>query len=566
MRKNPLPDNPDNLSLLEQQDDFRETHAKEINRGKSHRKKFEHRTRRHSSAHTDSSNTFKDELLYILFDSIFKKARERIKQCKDIPVALEYFLKSQTDPRYSSTKVIAIHDQLKRTSIMMKKILVIAKTAHERRNLDRKTVSDLEFLVANLGKCLDVLESDFELYEIIHMDGEAQQKTWDKMLLIFETQTSNSLIDHLQVTCSFGNALLESLRAGRGPSDDSEELKAILLGMNQMQPESSLSTLPKRKPSSKESLRRPRRTSLSPYKSNSVSSSESESLRSRQRDRLRSKYKKNNQGQGVSRAALAGGGQISPTGAVNWLWICQADIIPGFFATPWKGLFSEAVCIGAVSTILKGLDALTDSSTRQYVDRTQRHCEDWIRAGKATYPSYALNAKGGIVVSGLYKPVLFAGFPQHLPPIELLQTYDHQVRRGVRHQHQPLSAIVDDLAELMGIDTWLSLCGRTAPIFDGPSNLLRTLPALAQRVLSDFEFEFANLDRTTSMDGGSQLIQTVAESLTAALVEQNLSEPELLFAIVAFLRAAKTALCVVRGSDTAKLRDVLEHDVQVYFA
>ncbi|MCJ1261110.1 hypothetical protein MMC22_000974 [Lobaria immixta] len=570
-RKSPPADTTSTIN--ERQQDFQEAHPKHTGQGKRHRKRAEPRVRRHSSTHTDKSNAFQNELLDISSDSILKKVRQRIKQCKDIPVALEYFLESQTDQRYSIDEVIAIRNQLKHTAITMKKILIIAKQVHEQRNLENWTVSDLEILVANLGKCLDVLESDFELFEITHMDVKSQQKTWDEMLLIFESQNSNSLFDYLQITCSFGNTLLASLSAGNGSSHESDELKEILLEMNQMQPESSISMLPKRISSSKVSPRRTRRThrtrlrrNLDPYGSDDFSGSETGSLSSEQRQRPKNRHKKKNQEQDVSSSVPVGREQVSPTGAVNWFWICQVDIIPGYFATPWKGCFSEAVCIGAISTILKSLDALIEGSTRRYLDKTHRRCQDWIRAGNSTYPSYALNAKGGVVVSGLYKPVPFAGFPSPLPPIELLHSYDHQVRRGVRHQYQQPSAIVDDLAELMGLDTWLSFCGRAPPISFGPSNLLRTLPALAQLILSDFEFEFANLDRTTSTDGGFQLIQTVAESLTAALTEQNLSDPERLFALVAFLRAAKTALCVVRGSDTAKLRDVLEHDVQVYLA
>ena len=554
---------PGNIFLLDhtsspgkRQLGFHDAHIKERNQGR---------------ANTETLYSFKDELLHLSVDSVLKKVHERSKQCNDIPVAIGYFLESQMDQQNSIDEVIAIREQLKDTGLMMIELLIIARRAHERRNLEDRTVSDLEILVANLGKCLDVLESDFELFEITHMDVENQQKTWDEMLLTFERRNANSLLDYLQVSDSFGNALLASLRAGKISSHESDELKAILLEMNQIQPESSLLILPKRR-SSKASIRRPRRSrrirlkpNLYPYDSDSFSNSEAGSLDYKQRQRSTSRYEKDRDIQIISNMAPARGKQLSPTGAVNWFWICQADIVPGYFATPWKELFSEAVCIGAISTILKGLDVLTDSSTRRYV-KTQQRCQDWIRAGKVTYPSYAVNAKGGVVVSGIYRPVPFAGFPNHLPPIELLHSYDSQVRRGVRHQQEPLSIIIDDMAELMGLDTWLSFCGRTPPIQDGPSNLLRTLPALAQRILSDFEFEFANLDRTTSTDGGFELIQTVAESLIDALAEQNLSEPERLFAMVGFLRAAKTALCVVRGSDTAKLLKVFEQDIQLYLA
>ena len=527
--------------------------------------------RRHSPAHTDSSSSIKKELLHISFNSLLGKLGKKLKQCEDIPVALNHFLNSHTSPRYSTEKVIAIRDQLKNTRNTMVEILRITNETHEQRDLNNNIVLDLEIFIANIGKCLDALESDFELFKISRMDVKNQQKTWDEMLQVFKRRNSSSLVDHLQITYSFGNALLANLRAETYSLPECNEWREILLEINRMQSQSSRPILDMRKPSSVVSLRRPHRTDQPHprpshlFKPDVYSSSELDKPYNKPRKRRGARHEKNTPKQDRSSSTPSEEIQPSPTGAVNWFWICQADIIPGCFATPWMGLFSEATCIGAISTILHGLNAVTESPTCRYVDKQHRYHE-WIHAGKVTYPSYALNAKGGVVVSGLYKPVSFAGFPGHLPPIELLRSYDHQVQRGICYVQQKPSAMVEDLAELMGLDTWLSLCGRTPPIYDGPAHLLRTLPALAQCILSDFEFEFANLDRTTSTDGRFQLIQPVAESLTAALMEQNLSEPERLFAMVAFLRAAKTALCVVRGSDTNKLREVLKHDIQVYLA
>ena len=248
----------------------------------------------------------------------------------------------------------------------------------------------------------------------------------------------------------------------------------------------------------------------------------------------------------------------SPTGEMNWLWICQADIIPGYFATPWKNLFSEAVCIGAISVILKGLDSYTCSTTRQYV-KTQQRCWDWIRAGRRTYPSYAINAEGGVIISGVFPLVKFSAFTQGLPRIELLGSYEHQVNPNYSPDDQ---SVRDRIAELMELDFWLSFCGPLPEIYDGPSNLLRTFPALAQRVMMDFDYEFANLDRMFN-EGGSQTIQEIAESLRLSLIDQNLSKSEKLFATVGLLRGVKTALCVVHGLDTEKIRDVFRDESQV---
>ncbi|MCJ1351508.1 MAG: hypothetical protein MMC33_001492 [Icmadophila ericetorum] len=77
---------------------------------------------------------------------------------------------------------------------------------------------------------------------------------------------------------------------------------------------------------------------------------------------------------------------------------------------------------------------------------------------------------------------------------------------------QDVATLMNDLAELMSLDCWLSFGGLLPEICDGPSNLFRTMPALVQRIMIDFEVEFEILDRT-SKDGGFQIIQDVADSL-----------------------------------------------------
>lgn len=263
-----------------------------------------------------------------------------------------------------------------------------------------------------------------------------------------------------------------------------------------------------------------------------------------------------------STASTIAENKITPTGEVNWLWLCHADIVPGYWATPWKHLFSEAICLGAISVLLKVLGTFTNATNCRYVKSSPPHFLDWLRAGKRTYPSYAHNAKGGIVACGTYESANFTAFKHAVTPIELLYSSEHQVDRSVI---QTARSVTDSICELIGLDSWLSMAGRLPEITGGPSNLLRTLPTLLQRLMTDFVLEFSNLDRTPN-DGGLQIIQTIAEALLQTLIEENLSEAEQLFTSIALLRTAKVGLCVVRGPDTAKLGDVLKHDVQVYLA
>ena len=210
--------------------------------------------------------------------------------------------------------------------------------------------------------------------------------------------------------------------------------------------------------------------------------------------------------------------------------------------------------------MLEALEYLTDSSTLRYVEK-QTHCEGWVYQGKSTYPSYAINAMGGVIVSGTYSRVKFEWFETRIPPIELLRSYEYQVARS--SLGGSTRTVLERLGELIGLDSWLSFCGRLPEIYDGRNNLLRSMPALVQKIMTDFEYEFSHLERTPA-EGGLQIVKEMAELIIRTLEKEMLSEEEQIFAIVAVLRAAKMALCVVHGPSTVKLRDILVNDVQVY--
>ncbi|OAP54261.1 hypothetical protein AYL99_11362 [Fonsecaea erecta] len=248
-------------------------------------------------------------------------------------------------------------------------------------------------------------------------------------------------------------------------------------------------------------------------------------------------------------------------GLVDWFWLSQADVLPGYCATPWQRHFSESTCFGAIMTMLVALEYYyADVSTLRYVEK-QAHCEQWIRQGRSTYPSYAINAMGGVVVSRKYPRVKFDCLSTPIPPIELLDSYRYQVTRsGFEGSSR---SVMERLGELMCLDSWLSLCGRLPEIYDGSNDMLRSTPALVQKIMTDFDFVFSRLNRTPA-EGGLQIIQEVAESIVHTLEQESLSEVEQLFAVVAILRTAKMALCVIYGPGTAQLRDILVNDVQVY--
>ncbi|KAI4272395.1 MAG: hypothetical protein LQ337_005324 [Flavoplaca oasis] len=207
------------------------------------------------------------------------------------------------------------------------------------------------------------------------------------------------------------------------------------------------------------------------------------------------------------------------------------------------------------------LEPFTNKTNFQYA-ATQNHNRQWLKQGRTTYPSYAHKAAGGIVVAGTYRATIFGSFKSPIAPLELYKDYEHQVDRSFS---STAHTVIDSTAEIMGLDTWLSISGRQPEITDGPSRLLRTLPTLIQQIMTDFHLEFTSVDRT-SKDGGSRIINIISDSILAYLREQGLTEAEQLFCLVALLRTVKMALSVARGTDTAMLKDVLVHDVQVYLA
>lgn len=245
---------------------------------------------------------------------------------------------------------------------------------------------------------------------------------------------------------------------------------------------------------------------------------------------------------------------------LSWFWVSQMDIIPGYWATPWTMQFSPFVSLGTTAVILEALLGLTDDLSLQYSPVHQEGTWSWLMEGKTTFPPYARNARGGVIVGGSYEAVSFKAFEQKLPPIQLLHCYDYQVSKVPR---------VDDVSvlgrqlELMAIDSWLSAAGRSSEIMDGAANLLRTTPALVGKLMQEFGYDFGGLDFTAT-EGGLQVIQGIVGELMDTFEEEALSEAEQIFVLVSLLRTAKVALCISLGPSTEQVREYLATDIQVF--
>ncbi|KAL8826195.1 MAG: hypothetical protein Q9191_003954 [Dirinaria sp. TL-2023a] len=508
--------------------------------------------------------TYEEELILIKCENILKHTRSSTEECKDVSVTLKFFLDNQAQ---LDTRAQDALEHVRILNNLLKDLLLIIEPIQYEKKTATFVLSELDILMRSTRTPLSMLKEDFALFDITPLPLEARRREWSKLMLAFQEENPFSLPEHLELSCRYGSEILANVKAGILSSSESDLLKSRICRLNGFVQESSSSyTLDSKEPISKSAAHHRRRVAASRHSSPGILPAAV--TRHNQASNRDTTASDDTDSEGLSdndeRSSLASTlaeSKSTPTGEVNWLWICQADIIPGFWATPWTHLFSDAVCLGAMSVVLKVLETFTTKANMKYVESQPRY-RRWHGDGKSTYPSYAHNSRGGIVVSGVYEPVRFSAFEHPIAAIELLHSYDHQVSRS---PFLTTESVVDSIGELMGLDSWLSMAGRLPEIELGPSDLLRTLPTLIQQLMTDFDLEFSSLDRT-SKDGGLRIIQTIAAGLLQTFTEQNLSEAEQLFTSIALLRAAKVGLCIARGPDTSKLRDVLRHDVQVYLA
>ncbi|KAL8966329.1 MAG: hypothetical protein Q9183_003418 [Haloplaca sp. 2 TL-2023] len=229
----------------------------------------------------------------------------------------------------------------------------------------------------------------------------------------------------------------------------------------------------------------------------------------------------------------------------DWRWLSQTDALPGYWATSWWSNVKKERCIGIISVVLENLGRLHDKRCIHYYTHQQDWAPvlDWAQKGYSTWPSYARNARGGVVVEGSYVGVIFPGFTKLLPRIVLVK--DHAFQTQFR---PPEGKQWDELrlAEIMLLDSWLSMAGRTPEIAERRSTLLRDMPKLIDYLVTSLALDFSSIYRSAN-EGGLQCIQEVASKFRTFVERERLSVAERIFTLVALLRTAKVLLCVVMG-------------------
>ncbi|KAL8934532.1 MAG: hypothetical protein Q9216_005864 [Gyalolechia sp. 2 TL-2023] len=474
--------------------------------------------------------------------------------------------------------IMKIDEVTKACQSSLKELREMIASTEESTMAARVNVDDFNELLGDLGNVTYIFDIRFTSSYLMRMTLESQEREWKEILDNFETAHPSTMLEVLDLAHRFAKEIIKNLKTDTFQSPESILLRERLTKANVFRESSSKDEPPTAKASSQKSIRS-RSQSRPSVRGSASGFTRSPSGPSRRRRRrtasagssdsgVRYVYEKRERPR--YRVKINDGHSPPPpppiqhqaySNAIKWRWLCQVDVLPGFFATPWKSSCSDVYCTSAISIFIKTIEMMAGESGFHYVG-SHENCKDWLRVGKSTYPSYAHNANGGVVVAGVYRPIVFDGFEQSIPPLTLLRSYSYQTSKPF---HSTTDSVIDSISELMALDTWLSFAGRTPEIQQGRGQLLLRLPTLIQRIDDEFGFEFNNVGRA-SKSGGSRIVETVSKSLITFLEEQGFGKAERLFTLVGLLRAGKVELGVVRGVDTRELKDVLERDCQVWMA
>jgi hypothetical protein len=252
-------------------------------------------------------------------------------------------------------------------------------------------------------------------------------------------------------------------------------------------------------------------------------------------------------------------------------WFSQMDSFRGPWATEWTNVCNLYESRGSLIVFLEAVLSFFPHPSIRYVgsgwgmqsERTSSFLQTahWMRSNLSSYPSYASNARGGVIADGTYFLTQINAFKLPVPTLDLLYSYEWQV---------DASACDDDIRtndltlEIVRLDAWLSYVGRMPEITNSRHNLLVKTPVMVKMIYDDLGSDFISMEETAS-EGGLQDIQLIAAVLIDFLTLEQLAEAEQLFVIVAGIRTAKVCECIARGQNTTYLRKFFYSDMQAHF-
>lgn len=367
--------------------------------------------------------TYQEELVFIRSEDILKSTRRSTEQYEDTAVTVRFFIEHK---EHLDSRVVQILEQIQSLNQLLKEVLFFLEPLQGQQKAAMFVTEDLDVLTRCTRPALDSVEKDFALFDITPMPPEARRLAWERFLHDFSQDSPCSLVELLELSCRYGNELVANIRAGVRSSPESSLWKSRICNTYGFDQSSTIASSSGVQEAHTKSLHYdPEREALLHSRTLlpvSVLDKSGLSSNKEQRELSRLEYKIHPADENKSSTtSTIADSKSAPTGEVSWFWLSQADIIPGYWATPWKHLFSEEVCLGATTVLPNLLEHFTDGRNCRFV-KSQPYFIKWLYAGQGTYPGYAHQGRGGVVASGVYESVTFEGLEHAMMPVELLHS------------------------------------------------------------------------------------------------------------------------------------------------
>lgn len=315
--------------------------------------------------------TYQEELVLISSEAVLRSTRHSREQCKDISTTLQFFFENQAPLDSQDEEIV---EQFRTLNELLKQVLLFIEPLRDEHKMAIFVIEELDILTRSVRLASNMLEKGFDHSDIAFMTLEARRQAWGKLMLAFQEENPCSLSEHLKLSCRYGTELLANINARIRSSPESDLWKSCIFTTNGFgqNPALTSSLIAKAANIEAKTYDRGRKPTLPrsrlPMPVRLVSEHEQSSERKIDRvsEDIHVEDVPNNEDRSSTASTIAQS-KITPSGEVNWLWLCQADIVPGYWATPWKHLFSEAVCLGAISVLLQVLKTFTNATNCRYI-------------------------------------------------------------------------------------------------------------------------------------------------------------------------------------------------------
>ncbi|KAL8989554.1 MAG: hypothetical protein Q9169_008337, partial [Polycauliona sp. 2 TL-2023] len=187
-------------------------------------------TRRRLSTHSQSLMdeeilTYAEEIMFLQSDHILKKLTSFTESCKDITTTLQFV---QSVQPAIEPNVMETHHLIKETNGSIKALLYHIGPLREDKKIANIVITSLSTLLLGLELSLEILQTNFDLFDITHLKPSERQEAWKKTLSLSESEYGRPLNEQLAIIRSFSAEIASNFQAGIFTSPEADLLKKRL--------------------------------------------------------------------------------------------------------------------------------------------------------------------------------------------------------------------------------------------------------------------------------------------------------------------------------------------------